>query len=298
MSGSALALVLIAAVCHATWNIAAKRVTSDGTVFVWCYATASALLWLPIGVILLARSPDPLSWSLLWAPVISGLVHFAYGVSLQTGYDRADLGVVYPVARGTGPLLTMIVAIAALSQRPGWAAVLGGLVVIGGVAVVATASTRATADSAEHAAAISRGRRVAGLRWGALTGAVIATYTLFDDHSVTALGLGAVSYYSISAFWQAVTMSPVAWRRRDRVAPVVRAYWREVAVIALLSPFAYVLVLQAMKTTSVALVAPVRESSIVVGSLLAWWLFKEPRPVRRLLGAAIVVVGIALIAVG
>ncbi|MEO8748825.1 MAG: DMT family transporter, partial [Allobranchiibius sp.] len=140
--------------------------------------------------------------------------------------------------------------------------------------------------------------RVAGLRWGALTGAVIATYTLFDDHSVTALGLGAVSYYSISAFWQAVTMSPVAWRRRDRVAPVVRAYWREVAVIALLSPFAYVLVLQAMKTTSVALVAPVRESSIVVGSLLAWWLFKEPRPVRRLLGAAIVVVGIALIAVG
>lgn len=296
MSASALALVLIAAVCHATWNIAAKRVRSDGTVFVWCYATASALLWLPIGVVVLARSPGSLSWSLMWAPVISGLLHFGYGVSLQTGYDRADLGVVYPVARGTGPLLTMIFAVVVFAERPGWVGLIGGLVVIGGVAVVAT--TRSRSLDPHEVSVMTHERRVAGLRWGALTGAVIAGYTLFDDHAVTALGLAAVSYYSASAFWQALTMSPIAWRRRDRVVPVLRAYWREVAVVAVLSPFAYVLVLQAMKTTSVALVAPVRESSIVVGSLLAWWLFREPRPVRRLVGAAVVLLGIALIAVG
>lgn len=296
MSGSALALVLVAAACHATWNIAAKRVRSDGTVFVWCYATASTLLWLPIGAIALALSPGSLSWSLLWAPAISGLLHFAYGVSLQTGYDRADLGVVYPVARGTGPLLTMIFAVVVFAERPGWVGLVGGLVVIGGVAVVAT--TPSISLDSHESSRTPHGRRPAGLRWGALTGAVIAGYTLFDDHAVTALGLAAVSYYSVSAFWQALTMSPIAWRRRDRVVPVLRIYWREVAVIAVLSPFAYVLVLQAMKTTSVALVAPVRESSIVVGSLLAWWLFKEPKPVRRLAGAAVVLLGIALIAVG
>ena len=73
--------------------------------------------------------------------------------------------------------------------------------------------------------------------------------------------------------------------------------WREIAVVAVLSPLAYVLVLEAMRTAPVSLVAPARESSIVVGSLLAWWLFKEPDPLRRLLGAVIVLGGIALIAV-
>ena len=68
-------------------------------------------------------------------------------------------------------------------------------------------------------------------------------------------------------------------------------------MVAVLSPLAYVLVLEAMRTAPVSLVAPARESSIVVGSLLAWWLFKEPDPLRRLLGAVIVLGGIALIAV-
>ncbi len=297
MSVSALLLILTAALCHATWNIAAKRVKSDGTIFVWCYATASALLWLPIGAVVLARSSEPVSFSLLWAPVISGLLHFAYGVSLQTGYDRADLGVVYPVARGSGPLLTMIVAVLFLHERPGWAGLAGGLIVVAGVAVVASVKSRSS-QTGQITGEAAHGRRVAGLRWGALTGVAIAAYTLFDDHSVTALGLGAVSYYAVSAFWQALTMSPVAWRRRSRVGPVLHTYWREVSVVAVLSPFAYILVLQAMKTTSVALVAPARESSIVVGSLLALWLFKEPNPARRLVGAAIVLAGIALIAAG
>jgi len=297
VSGSALLLVLTAALCHATWNIAAKRVRSDGTVFVWCYATGSALLWLPIGALILARSSDPISWSLLWAPVVSGLLHFAYCVTLQTGYDRADLGVVYPVARGSGPLLTIIVAVVFLGQRPGWAGLIGGLIVVAGVAVVASVSSRPT-EVDQMTGEAARGRRIAGLRWGALTGSAIAVYTLFDDHAVTALGFGAVYYFALSTSWQALAMSPIAWSRRDRISPVIRAYWREICVIAVLSPFAYILVLQAMKTTSVALVAPARESSIVVGSLLAWWLFKEPNPGRRLLGAAIVLAGIALIAAG
>lgn len=297
MSGSSLLLVLTAALCHATWNIAAKRVQSDGTVFVWCYATASALLWLPIGAVVLARSSVPIGWSLLWAPIIAGLLHFAYGVTLQTGYDRADLGVVYPVARGSGPLLTMVVAVLFLGERPGWAGLAGGLIVVAGVAVVASVKSRST-KAGQLTGETAHRRRLAGLRWGALTGLAIAAYTLFDDHSVTALELAAVPYCAASMFWQSVTMSPIAWRRRDRVFPALRMYWREVAVIGVLSPFAYILVLQAMKTTPVALVAPARESSIVVGSLLAWLLFKEPNPGRRLFGAAIVLAGIALIAAG
>ncbi len=294
MSHGALALVLTAAVCHAVWNIAAKRVEHDGAVFVWAYATASAALWLPVAGVALARSDAPVGWSLLWAPMLSGLLHLGYGLALQTGYDRADLSVVYPVARGSGPLITMLVALLVFRENPGLPGVFGGLIIIVGVAVVATARAGGTGSAAHP----SHARRVAGLRWGALTGTGIAAYTLWDDHSVTALGLAAVTYFALGAFWQAVLTGAVVWGRRDRLVPVVRTYWREVLVVAVLSPFAYVLVLQAMKTTSVALVAPARESSIVVGSLLAWWLFKEPAPARKLLGAFVVVAGVALIALG
>ena len=72
-------------------------------------------------------------------------------------------------------------------------------------------------------------------------------------------------------------------------------HWREMATVAVLSPAAYILVLVAMQTLPVTIVAPARESSIVVGSLLAWWLFREAQPVRRLAGAVVVLGGITLL---
>ena len=287
MSTLALALVLVAALCHALWNLAAKRVDTDGFAFVWSYDLASVVLWAPLAVLVLLTGPHVLSPALVLAPLVSGLLHIAYQLTLQTGYARADLGVVYPVARGVGPVLSMAVAILVLGERPGWAAGLGALVVIIGIAVVATGG----ASAGRH------GVR-AGLAWGAATGLAIAAYTLWDSWSVTALAQPPVPFLVLSCLWQVVLMAPTLLRRHRAAVPAVwRMRWREIAVVAVLSPLAYVLVLEAMRTAPVSLVAPARESSIVVGSLLAWWLFKEPDPLRRLLGAVIVLGGIALIAV-
>lgn len=285
VTGPALALVLVAAVLHAVWNIAAKRVQGDGYVFVWWYDTLSTIIWLPIGLLVLAQAGWPWSWGLLFGPLLSAVLHLGYALILQTGYDKADLSVVYPVARGTGPLLTMAYALIVLGERPGWFAALGGFVVIAGVAVVATGRS----SDLRH-------RAVAGLRYGAATGLMIAAYTLWDDHAVTSLALAPISYFAIGTAWQSLILGPVVRRRTAEPLAVLRRWWREVLVVALLSPAAYILVLQVMRSTPVALVAPVRESSIVVGSLLAWWLFKEPRPLRKLCGAVIVLAGIALIA--
>ena len=142
------------------------------------------------------------------------------------------------------------------------------------------------------------------------TGAGIAAYTLWDDHAVTTWALAPVTYFSLGCTLQALAMTPGALRR-SRVGAatvgatgtgpartagaVLRRSGREIAIVAVLSPLVYVLVLEAMRTTPVALVAPARESGIVVGSLLAWWLFREPDPLRRLLGAAIVLAGITMI---
>jgi drug/metabolite transporter (DMT)-like permease len=286
LRAGALGLVLTAAVCHAIWNIAAKQVTGDSYLFVWWYDLWSTLLWVPVGVIILARAGWPWSWGLLFGPLVSAVVHIAYQLSLQTGYNRADLGVVYPVARGVGPLLTMTVALGALHERPGWTGVLGGLVILGGILVVAAGR------GGPH-----RYRAMAGVRWGVLTGAAIAGYTLWDDHAMTSLALVPVTYFAVGSAWQVAMLTP-GLRRHDTAAlgRALHAHWRQIGVVAVLSPLAYILVLEAMRTTPVSLVAPVRESSIVVGSLLAWWLFKEPDPLRKVIGAGVVLVGIGLIA--
>lgn len=286
MTSSALGLVLVAAVLHALWNLAAKRASGDGYLFVWWYNVASAALWLPVGLILLGRAGWPLSWELLAGPAVSAAFHIAYQLCLQTGYQRADLGVVYPVARGTGPLLTMVFALLVLGERPGVAGVVGGLVVIGGIVIVATGGARAL-----------RHRASTGIVWGALTGAGIAAYTLWDHHAVTTWALAPFTYFSLGCTLQALAMTPGALRRSraQALTTVLRRSGKEVAIVAVLSPLAYVLVLEAMRTSPVALVAPARECGIVVGSLLAWWLFREPDPWRRLLGACVVLAGIPLI---
>ncbi|WP_018155576.1 DMT family transporter [Demetria terragena] len=287
MSSAALSLVLTAALLHALWNTAAKRVTGDSIAFVWLYATASALLWVPLSVALEWGQASFLSWSFIGAAALTGALHNAYGLSLQTGYRKADLGVVYPVARGTGPLLTMAVALLVLGEKIQWPNAVGGVVVIAGVAVVATATNR-TKTSGRSA--------YAGLVWGLLTGTAIAGYTLWDNHAVTALGLAPVAYFAAGAAAQSITLLPWMRGRWPAARELVTQRRREIGIVAVLSPLAYVLVLIAMQTTPVALVAPARESSIVVGTLLGWWMFGEGRLARKLLGSCVVLAGIALIA--
>src|SRR5699024_5885852 len=159
MSALALALVLLAALCHAVWNLAAKRVADGGFAFVWCYDVASVVLWAPLALVVLARSDAGILPVLLPAALVSGLIHVAYQLTRQTGYARADLGVVYPVARGVGPVLSMAIAILVLGERPGWQAGVGAAGIVAGIVVVAIGKS----------AAGRRGLR-AGLAWGAATG--------------------------------------------------------------------------------------------------------------------------------
>lgn len=285
----ALGLVIAAATFHAVWNIAAKRHKgddADSIVFVWCYMVTSAVLCVPLALLELGAHGWPFSWRLLLGPLVAAVLHIAYSLVLQRGYSRAELGIVYPVARGVGPLLTMAFALLVLGEQPGWRAVAGGCVVLVGILVVA----------ARRPGSGRPGSTRTGVGYGALTGLVIASYTLWDNHAVVAWGLAPLTYFAATVLGQSILLAPSALARAGRVRPVLRRNVREVVVIGVLSPLAYILVLTAMQTVPVSIVAPVRESSIVIGSLLAWWLFKEPHPLRRLAGAAVVLAGIGLIA--
>lgn len=181
----------------------------------------------------------------------------------------------------------MLVAILVLGDPTNAAAVIGVVLVVIGVLVI-TFGRSGTADP--H-------RRRAGIVYGAATGASIAAYTLWDAHSVTALSIPALPYFTLGLVWQTAGLTPgVLGRRWQLVGGVVRRHRREILVVALLSPLAYIFVLQALTMAPVSVVAPVRESSIVVGALLSWLVLKEPHPGRRLAGAAVVLAGVAALA--
>ncbi|MDT8914580.1 DMT family transporter [Amycolatopsis sp. PS_44_ISF1] len=286
MNTTALSLVLVAAFLHAVWNLAAKRVTFGGPRFVWLYNTVSAVVMLPVIAVALAIEPERPQWSWLVAAAVTAVMHIAYGIVLQRGYAVGDLSLVYPLARGTGPLLSVLFAVLVLNEHPGVLGLIGAFLVIAGVLVISVGG--GTAD---------RAARRAGVFYGVLTGATIAAYTLWDAHSVTTLGVPPLVYFGGGAVGQSLLLSRTAYRGRAEAGRLWKEHRKEVLIVGLLSPAAYLLVLYALRIAPVSLVAPARELSIVVGGVAAWLMLGERNAVRRLIGSLVVLAGIAAIAV-
>ncbi|MEV6526316.1 EamA family transporter [Longispora sp. NPDC051575] len=281
MPPAAIALVVAAAFCHAGWNLAAKRAGDGGPALLWLSTVVSALLYAP--ALFFVRP----SFTLAAVAVIfcSAVLHLGYFVLLQRGYRVGDLSVVYPLARGTGPLLSVGVAVLVLHERPGWLALGGAVAVVAGILILS--SGPGTGD---------RAKRRTGFAYGLLVGVFIAGYTLFDAHAVGPLAVAPLFYEWGSNVFRLLFLSPYAARNPGKVGDVWRRYRKEVLVIGALSPLAYILVLFAYRMAPVSLVAPARELSIVVGSVFGWLLLREPNPVRRLLGAAVVLGGVVALA--
>lgn len=286
MTAASLALVLGAAVLHASWNLVAKRAGHGGVVFVWLCAASATVLYAPIAAIayLVTRpSLDATDFAFL---VGSGTLHACYFTLLQRGYRDGDLSVVYPLARGTGPLLSTIAAIAFIGERPSALALAGAVTICAGVIVLGRTTTSDGAGDAR-----------AGVLFGVATGVLIAIYTLWDRHVVAVLAVPPLLLDWAANAVRATVLAPIALRRNT-----VRRVWtelrREVLTVALLSPLAYILVLTALAVSPVSYVAPAREASILIGTILGVRLLREGRLGPRLTGAGAIVAGLVALAVG
>lgn len=278
-------LVAGAALAHATWNIAVKRAGASGPSFIWSGIVVGAIVFAPFGIAsLVSEATDLLRWLPLAA--VSGALQVVYFLVLQRGYRVGDVSVVYPLARGTGPLLAVILAVVLLGERPGWVALLGAAVVIAGVVVIGFAGGRARA----------RDNR-AGILYGLIVGVLIAVYTLWDAAAVTVHGMPPVGLYWGSIVFQLLLLSTAALRRWPQTLRTARTHWIAVLLFGILSPLAYILILMAIQLAPVSVIAPAREVSVVLVGLAGWLLFREPNPVQRLIGAGVVLVGVALLAV-
>lgn len=293
MTPAALALVLAAALLHAAWNLVAKKAGGDHR-FAFIAAVQLALLWSPLALWVGWEVVPHWGW-IEWAAVTaSAVVHLAYFTTLLTGYRHADLTVVYPVARGVGPLVSVIGAIVLLGERPGLAALVGVAGIVGGVFVLAggPALWQAAHDRARRA------RVHVGLRYGAATGLMIAGYTLIDGWAVKVLLLSPILVDWFGNLLRIPLLAPWALRDRPALRAAWRAQWKPALVVATFGPVGYVLVLYAAQLAPLSHVAPAREVSMLFAALLGGRLLGEGERWLRIAGAACIAGGVALLALG
>jgi drug/metabolite transporter (DMT)-like permease len=302
VSATALALILAAALAHATWNLFSKQASAAGaSSFVWLMSLTATVLYAPVvagSVLLSPPRLTPLDWVFM---IGTGLLQAGYFLFLQAGYRLGDLSLVYPLGRGTGALLAALAGIVLLGERPGPAGISGIVLVVLGVLVLG-APARSAGPAPSPAAPASAGAQPApaprAVIFALVTGAFIASYTLWDKYAVSTLSVPPLIQGYASLPVMALVLAPSAMRHRGRTALVWRRYRRQVTGAAVLSPLAYVLVLIAMSFTAVSAVAPAREVSVLAGVILGRRLLGEGSLARRLTAAAAIAAGIVCIAVG
>jgi drug/metabolite transporter (DMT)-like permease len=281
-----LGLVLASAVIHATWNLWTKQIgAARSGALLWLLTALSAVGFAPVALILASGSgwrPSPAA--LLWI-CGSSVIHVAYFVLLLRGYRRGDLSLVYPIARGTGPMLAVVGAILWFGERPTALSVSGALLIGVGILVLTWHP-----DPASHA------KRVPAIRYGLATGVAIAVYTLWDGWGVARMGMPPVMYYWAGEVVRTVLLTPVALADRAGVAELWRSHRARVLGIAALSPLSYILILFAMRDGAVSHIAPAREISILIGAWLGGRVLGEGDRPRRLAAAAAFVAGVVALA--
>ena len=292
MTALALALVLFSAFVHASWNYLLKK-SGGGTGLITAASVLSLVIYAPVTIVatwLHGYQFHPLHLVLMLG---SGLLHTVYFLLLDRAYrSGGDLSIVYPLARATGPLLTIVVAVTLLGERPGPAAI-GGAVLIGVSALVLAGNP--------FAARGARGgpdpRHAVG--FALLTGCMIATYTVWDKASVATWLIPPLVYdWGCNAFRVCVLVPLTRSRSPGGMAKAWREQRGTVVAIAFLAPLSYILVLTAMVFTPVSLVAPAREVSILFAALMGAHLLREGDVTRRAIAAIGMVLGISGLALG
>ena len=286
MTGFALTLILGAAVIHATWNLINKQASGHAT-FTWIVAVLSALFYAPATIAIIEI------WQLKFSFVEIGMIagsaalHTGYFLLLNQAYRVGDLSLVYPLARGTGPLLSTLAAILFLGERPSVIALVGALLIIGGVMVLAGNFTRLRQS----------GTRTA-VGYALITGLFIAGYTLWDKQAVSRFAIMPMVLDWGANVGRAILLTPFALRYSEEAVIEWREHKWEAVAVAILIPLSYILVLTAMSFTPVSYVAPAREISILIGTALGARLLAEGDARRRLAAASAMVLGIVGLAIG
>jgi drug/metabolite transporter (DMT)-like permease len=234
-----------------------------------------------------------------WGFVVgSGAIHVLYFITLLRGYRKSDLTVVYPLARGSGPLISSVAALFILNEQislVGWFGIAG--VVLG---VFLIAGGPQLTDSLLHTDPHSARHRIIrkGITYGILTGIWIAAYTVVDGYAVKVLKMPPLVTNYYSAFIQIALLLPTLFKDLPQTRFLWRQQWKPAVIVATISPASYILVLTAMQSAPLSHVAPAREVSMLFAALIGGRLLGEGSRTPRLLGALCIAAGVVALGLG
>ncbi|MDM8087961.1 EamA family transporter [Parasutterella secunda] len=292
MSLTALTLVLTAALVHATWNYFLKKANATRP-FWWLVYIITAVITVPALFIYDPQALSnitPIGWLVI---ALSAPIHVIYGQVLQIGYKKSDYSIVYPTARGTGPLITVLCAVLILGDRPSFWGWIGIVLILASIVLLAMPhkQDKQTQDL----------RIRAGIFWGFLTGCFIAGYSFCDAWAVQQeTGLTPLSFYFPSIAVRAIVFAPFImmhanWKAESKEILTTPRLQKALAVVTVGSPLAYILVLYAMTIAPLAYVAPSREVGMMIGVVLGGLLLRERLSVTRLAGVIGMTLGVILV---
>nr|WP_241098009.1 DMT family transporter [Aeromonas dhakensis] len=269
---------MLAALLHALWNALAKR-QAEGRVSVLLVSLCSGLFAAPF----LPLVGWPVAAEYPWL-ALSILLHCGYCLFLGRAYRLGEFGQIYPLARGSAPLVTLLFGALLLGEVPGMVAVTGAVVLVSGVLLMAWRGGLRLAPAALQAVLV--------------TALFTASYTLSDGAG--ARSAGEPVRYTLWLFTLTALMMPLLMRWQSRTAwrELGPAAWRSGAIGGALSLLAYGIVIWAMTKAPIGLVAALRESSVLFAVLLSWGWLGEKLGRVRLLAALIILGGILLIRLG
>jgi drug/metabolite transporter (DMT)-like permease len=278
MDSFVFAAVLFAAACHAGWNATIKRGLDPlaTTVAISIGAALVSLVFVPV-----VGLPAPAAWPWVVASVVIHLIYFA---ALIESYRAGDMGQVYPIARGAAPLMTAAAATALIGERLGLAGWLGIVLVVAGVLLLSLRGGRVLARL---------DRRAVG--FALFTAITICAYSVVDG--VGARRAGSANAYSVALF---VGIGPVmalyALVRGGRKAmSAAGQVWGTGLAGGVLQLGSYGIAIWAMTVAPIAIVAALRETSVLFGAMIAVVVLKEPLRGSRVVAALLIVAGLALI---
>jgi drug/metabolite transporter (DMT)-like permease len=276
-------LLLVAATCHAAWNLLLKQ-DDDRQALVWAALVVTTACGLPLVAV-----RQGIGRHGLMLAVVSAIVEVGYYRVLMLAYGAGDFSVVYPLARGVAPALLACWSVLFLGERPALSGAIGVALVVVGLVVI---------GAGRGAGGRLRGRIPPGTGLALLVALLISTYSVIDGGAVKHADplLYGVAIFGLTALFLTPTMIHSPGWRRTREAVAARP-WTVVAV-GILQAAGYGIVLWVYARAPVSYAGAIRESSIVLGALAGWLWLGERFGRLRAIGALLMFAGIACIAIG
>ena len=279
MTGEVWALVLAAAVGHAIWNFAARKVAGDMAVLWLSFALGMLVMILASAYLWSQSAPPVLTWPSAICLLATGLFHGAYFALIALAYEHGEISLVYPIARGSGIGLTAFVAWFGLGEHISLLGAAGIALIFTGILALGAKALQSQTRSLKLALGV---------------GATIVCYSLVDK-----IGVGHMRpVYYITGMWIIATLlcAPMVVRRYGAgLLNTIRTDWPYILLIGLASNGTYLTILYAYTKGPISYIIAARESSIIIGAALGFIFLKEHLTTAKLIGILTIAGGLVLI---